>query len=313
MIDKKEPLFQFSEEELDRQLLSAELKNQNRQLATGDLNDSFLIQQLPTADLENEWIELFLKVPFTQHRLIIRGAEVTEERVFYIQKVATELWSFETLKHHLKSDLYQRQGKLAHNFQSTLSENAFRQKALMAFKDEMLLDFINIEDADEEPNERVLENAIVQNIKKFILHLLAEVPNQIDKVDFSDEISGTRQIKAMEKKNDQLGRCPKCKKGIVMLYPKIATCLNPECDFKLWPTVAKKKLTKTNLRDLLSKGKTSKVVKGFTGKKGKFDAVLVLKEDMTIGFSFPWIENSGTKAVDGNKETSRKNNENEVE
>ena len=174
LIDKKEPLFQFSEEELNRQLLSAELKNQNRQLATGDLNDSFLIQQLPTAELENEWIELFLKVPFTQHRLIIRGAEVTEERVFYIQKVATEFWSFETLKHHLKSDLYQRQGKLAHNFQSTLSENAFRQKALMAFKDEMLLDFINIEDADEEPNERVLENAIVQNIKKFIMALGAE-------------------------------------------------------------------------------------------------------------------------------------------
>ena len=162
LIDKKEPLFQFSEEEL------------NRQLPTGDLNDSFLIQQLPTAELENEWIELFLKVPFTQHRLIIRGAEVTEERVFYIQKVATEFWSFETLKHHLKSDLYQRQGKLAHNFQSTLSENAFRQKALMAFKDEMLLDFINIEDADEEPNERILENAIVQNIKKFIMALGTE-------------------------------------------------------------------------------------------------------------------------------------------
>ena len=174
LIDKKEPLFQFSEEELDRQLPSAELKNQNRQLATGDLNDSFLIQQLATAELENEWIELFLKVPFTQHRLIIRGAEVTEERVFYIQKVATEFWSFETLKHHLKSDLYQRQGKLAHNFQSTLSENAFRQKALMAFKDEMLLDFINIEDADEEPNERILENAIVQNIKKFIMALGTE-------------------------------------------------------------------------------------------------------------------------------------------
>ena len=174
LIDKKEPLFQFSEEELDRQLPSTELKNQNRQLPTEDLNDSFLIQQLPTAELENEWIELFLKVPFTQHRLIIRGAEVMEERVFYIQKVATEFWSFETLKHHLKSDLYQRQGKLAHNFQSTLSENAFRQKALMAFKDEMLLDFINIEDADEEPNERVLENAIVQNIKKFIMALGTE-------------------------------------------------------------------------------------------------------------------------------------------
>ena len=70
-------------------------------------------------------------------------------------------------------------------------------------------------------NQEGTPSVFLENIKKFILHLLAEVPNQIDKVDFSDEISGTRQIKAMEKKNDQLGRCPKCKKGIVMLYPKI--------------------------------------------------------------------------------------------
>lgn len=162
LIDEKTPLFQFSEEDLNRQLL------------TDDLKTNFLIQQLPTAELENELIDFFLKVPFTQHRLIIRGTDVLEERVFYIQKVATEFWSYETLKHQLKSDLYQRQGKLAHNFQNTLSENSFRQKALMAFKDEMLLDFINIEDADEEPNERVLENPIVQNIKKFIMALGSE-------------------------------------------------------------------------------------------------------------------------------------------
>jgi predicted nuclease of restriction endonuclease-like (RecB) superfamily len=174
LIDEKAPLFQFSEEELNRQIPSAELKNSNRQLPTGDLKTNFLIQQLPTAELENEWVELFLKVPFTQQRLILRRANVLEERVFYIQKVATEFWSYETLKRHLKSDLYQRQGKLTHNFQTTLSENSFRQKALMAFKDEMLLDFINIEDADEEPNERVLENAIVQNIKKFIMALGSE-------------------------------------------------------------------------------------------------------------------------------------------
>lgn len=174
LVDEKEPLFQFSEEELNRQLPSAELNSVIRQLSTDDLNSYFPIRQLSTAELENELVELFLKVPFTQHRLIIRGTAVLEERIFYIQKVATEFWSFETLKHHLKSNLYQRQGKLAHNFQTTLSENSFRQKALMAFKDEMLLDFINIEDADEEPNERVLENAIVQNIKKFIMALGSE-------------------------------------------------------------------------------------------------------------------------------------------
>jgi predicted nuclease of restriction endonuclease-like (RecB) superfamily len=173
LIDESAPLFQFSEEELNRQLPSAEWNNLNRQLPTDDLKNHFLIRQMPSAELESEWVEQFLKLGFSHHREIIKK-NVLEERIFYIQKVATEFWSYETLKHHLKTNLYQRQGKLTHNFQTTLPENSFKQKALMAFKDEMLLDFINIEDADEEPNERVLENAIVQNIKKFIMALGSE-------------------------------------------------------------------------------------------------------------------------------------------
>ena len=43
-------------------------------------------------------------------------------------------------------------------------------KNLKTFKDEYLLDFINIEDGDED-NERVLENEIVFIIKKFILSI----------------------------------------------------------------------------------------------------------------------------------------------
>lgn len=162
LIDEKVPLFQFSEEELNQQLPSAEL------------NNGFVIRQLPTDELENEFVTMFFKNGFTHHIAILNNTENIEERIFYIQKTATEFWNNTTLKYHLKSDLYQRQGKLAHNFQTTLSENSFRQKALMAFKDEMLLDFINIEDPDEEPNERVLENAIVQNIKKFIMALGSE-------------------------------------------------------------------------------------------------------------------------------------------
>ncbi len=43
-------------------------------------------------------------------------------------------------------------------------------RAVMAFKDEMLLDFINIEE-EQDPeciDERVLEQSIIQNIRKFI-------------------------------------------------------------------------------------------------------------------------------------------------
>lgn len=43
-------------------------------------------------------------------------------------------------------------------------------KAMQMFKDEYLLDFINIEDPNEE-DERLIENEIVRNIKKFILAL----------------------------------------------------------------------------------------------------------------------------------------------
>ena len=191
LIDEKAPFFQFSEEELNRQLPSA------------DLNIS--IHQLSTDELQNEFMGHFFKNGFTHHIAILNNTENIEERVFYIKKTATEFWSNTTLKHHLKSNLYQRQGKLSHNFQTTLSENSFKEKALMAFKDEMLLDFINIEDADEEPNERVLEQAIVQNIKKFIMALGSEysfIGNQHrliieDEEYFIDLLFFNRQIQSL--------------------------------------------------------------------------------------------------------------------
>ena len=65
-------------------------------------------------------------------------------------------------------------GALDHNFDHTLPEKWFKEKALLAFRDEMILDFVNIQDTDEEPDERVLEYEIVQNIKKFIMALGAD-------------------------------------------------------------------------------------------------------------------------------------------
>ena len=205
LIDEKAPLFQFSEEELNRQLATADLNSPIRQLSTDELNKDFLIRQLPTGELGNEFVTMFFKNGFTHHSTIISYAKNIEERVFYIKKTATEFWNNTTLKHHLKSNLYERQGKLVHNFQTTLSENSFKQKALMAFKDEMLLDFINIEDADEEPNERVLEQAIVQNVKKFIMALGAEysfIGNQHrliieDEEYFIDLLFFNRQIQSL--------------------------------------------------------------------------------------------------------------------
>lgn len=140
----------------------------NRQLVTDDLE--ITIRQMASADLQN----VFFKVGFSHHITIVKKLISQEDRLFYIQKSALESWNYETLKHHLKNNLHTKIGKTTNNFDHTLTQNNFKQKALMAFKDELLLDFINIEDVDEEPNERVLEQEIVLNIKKFIMALGAD-------------------------------------------------------------------------------------------------------------------------------------------
>ena len=47
---------------------------------------------------------------------------------------------------------------------------ALNEKAIFAFKDELLLDFINIQDPDN-PNEREIEEGIIKNLRQFILSL----------------------------------------------------------------------------------------------------------------------------------------------
>jgi predicted nuclease of restriction endonuclease-like (RecB) superfamily len=113
----------------------------------------------------------FFKTGFTHHCEIIAKTKSFEERIFYIERCVTEFWSVETLKYHLKSNLFASRGKLPNNFKTAISDKDLQRKALLSFKDEYLLDYINIESPDDEPDERVLESEIVNNIRKFIMSL----------------------------------------------------------------------------------------------------------------------------------------------
>lgn len=117
--------------------------------------------------LSDQFLIAFFKVSFSHHYLIATKSNFVEEAQFYIQKAVLEFWSYRTLQHHIKSNLYKQKGTLPNNFEKILPLNS-SNKALQIFKDEYLLDFINIEDPDEE-DERLIENEIVRNIKKFIL------------------------------------------------------------------------------------------------------------------------------------------------
>ncbi len=136
--------------------------------ATAQIDDK-QIMPLITAQIEkdNQNIEnfvenIFLKIGFTHHITLINKCKDISERIFYFQKIVENQWSVTILEHHINSQLYQLQGQIINNFDRTLPKKLHKH-ATDAFKSEYLLDFINI---DEEDDERVLENEIVQNIKK---------------------------------------------------------------------------------------------------------------------------------------------------
>lgn len=116
-------------------------------------------------------MKYFLSIGFTHHNEILSKSKTIPERLFYIEKCATEFWSYRILQFHLKENLFVNQGKLPNNFKKTISDIDLRHKALLSFKDEYLLDYINIETPDDNYDERVLENEIVANIKNFIMSL----------------------------------------------------------------------------------------------------------------------------------------------
>ena len=115
----------------------------------------------------------FLSIGFTHHRWILSLAKTLDERLFYIHKCADEHLSVEALKRSIKADDFHHQGKAPNNYLATLPKSQQALRAINTFKDEYLLDFINVEELGvrdaEDVDERVLEQGIVQNIKQFIM------------------------------------------------------------------------------------------------------------------------------------------------
>jgi len=141
----------------------------NRPLAmNGFLDLSLLANQLNSCTFPDFTTIDFLRVGFTHHSEILAKEKSLEGRLFYISQCAAEFWSVEALKSNLRGDLFSKSGALPNNFLQALPEHEQARRAIRSFKDEYLLDFINIED-ENDPDERMLEHGIIANIKQFIL------------------------------------------------------------------------------------------------------------------------------------------------
>lgn len=119
--------------------------------------------------VSNQFVTSFYSVSFSNHFLIASRSNSTDEAIFYVNKSCSEFWSYRQLEYQFNSDLFLNEGKFPNNFGNTLSEN-IRKNAIRVFKDEYLLDFIKIENPEDD-DENIIEQEIVRNIRKFILAL----------------------------------------------------------------------------------------------------------------------------------------------
>lgn len=147
-----------------------------RPLPVGEIEDNVIavdtqaLAKRPLAVGDLDWKDFFA-ISFTHHSEILAKVSNLEERLFYIRKTAENHWSKERMIDEIKFDLYHHQS-LPNNFTQALPSKTSALKAMSMFKDNYLLEFVNMEELnarEKDVDERVLEQEIVQHIKDFIM------------------------------------------------------------------------------------------------------------------------------------------------
>ena len=146
----------------------SQLSDNNEEIKIDSLTTAF---RLPNAIDFN--VQEFLSISFTHHIEILNKTEEYSERIFYIHQAFQNKWDKYKLREMLKADLFHKQETLPNNFSKSMPDAKQALKAIEMFKDEYLLDFINVEELGERDrediDERVVEKEIIHNVKNFIM------------------------------------------------------------------------------------------------------------------------------------------------
>jgi predicted nuclease of restriction endonuclease-like (RecB) superfamily len=127
--------------------------------------------QQPAATIQNvedSILQVVLaKLTWYHHITLLDKIKDRTERLFYIQKTIENNWSRNLLLQQIEGKLYLRQGKAITNFEQTLpAPQSDLARELM--KDPYKFDFLNLYDTYK---ERDLENALIDNLTRFLLEL----------------------------------------------------------------------------------------------------------------------------------------------
>lgn len=131
----------------------------------------YLFWQQAVANLDKstweESIKKLVQIPWGHNLVIISKCKEINEAIFYLNNTLSYGISRSVLMHQIETDLYQREGKAITNFTDTLPPI---QSDLVkeTIKDPYIFDFLTLR---KEYKESELENALCDNITKFLLEL----------------------------------------------------------------------------------------------------------------------------------------------
>ena len=130
------------------------------------------IQCSPNGTMDADDLAAFVSVGFTHHIQIFSKCKDLDERLYYIHACAQGHWTVTELLAHLKAQDYKHIGALPNNFAKTISPMAEATRAVRSFRDEYLLELVNLDNVDaihdQDVDERVLSKSLVANIEKTI-------------------------------------------------------------------------------------------------------------------------------------------------
>lgn len=169
-----------------------EAKNHKSSAVADEINTDSLLPVKSSAVVDD--LEKFLNLSFSHHIIILAEEKNIEKRWKYISLAIENKWDKRFLKTQIKENVADKYGAMPSNFGVTIKDSRDAIKALNMFKDEYLLDFINTEEIGirdlADIDERVVEQEIIHNIKKFIMTFgrdFAFVGNQYHLKAFSED------------------------------------------------------------------------------------------------------------------------------
>lgn len=170
-IKKMRTFAEFWTQYLNRSPMATELTLENARASIS--HDYFsLAKWSPMATEINR--DEFLGISFSHHMEILHKTKDINEVLFCIHETVVHQWDKYTLRDVLKAGIPQPELVAPNNFAQTIPSTRQAIKAIRMFKDEYLLDYINVEDIDaqeEDVDERLVEQRIIHNIKRFIMTL----------------------------------------------------------------------------------------------------------------------------------------------